>query len=276
MGDVTSIEWTDYTFSPWEGCEKVSEGCKHCYAEERNARFNPRDGGGASHWGPGSARLLRSENYWKQPLRWDREAFQSKTRPRVFCSSVSDVFEDRRELVPLRARLFRLIDECDHLDWLLLTKRPENMMRLVPPHWAEQWPDHVWAGTTVENQRRANERVPVLLKVPAAVRFLSCEPLLEQIDLSAADPLWAGVRLADGDRWTGTGGKIDWVICGGESGRGARPMREEWVRSLRDQCNAAGVAFLLKQKLDERGRKVSLPMLDGRRHAAFPNAGGSL
>jgi protein gp37 len=134
---------------------------------------------------------------------------------------------------------------------------------------AEGWP-FVWLGVSVEDQKTADERIPLLLRTPAAVRFISAEPLLGPLRLSDSDALWSGVELADGARWTGTGGKIDWVIAGAESGPGARPMDEDWVRSLRDQCQAAKVPFFLKQSVDARGRKVSLPLLDGLQWAEFP------
>ena len=226
MGENSDIQWTDHTFNPWEGCQRVSPGCEHCYAETRNARFHPRADGGPSHWGPRADRLMRSPAYWKQPEKWNREAKRDGGRRRVFCASLSDVFEDRPELVSPRARLFRLIEECDALDWLLLTKRPENMLRLAAV-WCGKWPANVWAGTTVEDQRRADERIPELLRVPAVVRFLSCEPLLEAVDVSNSG--------------------IDWIIVGGESGRGARDFHLDWADDIVKQCRGIGAAPFVKQ-----------------------------
>ena len=240
MSANSKIEWTHHTFNPWWGCQRVSPGCEHCYAEALSKRF------GRAQWGPGVPRVPTSEKMWKEPLRWNVAAREAGERRRVFCASMADVFEDLPELVPLRARLFDLVAKTPDLDWLLLTKRPENADRL----WSQAqydafngadslgptWAPNVWMGTTVEDQRRAEERIPRLLSVPAAVRFLSCEPLLGPVDFDKLAPL-AKPRA----------GRIDWVICGGESGGGARPMHIDWVRSLRDQCADDGVLFFFKQ-----------------------------
>lgn len=256
----TTIEWADYTFNPWVGCQRVSPGCEHCYAEAYDKRV-----GGAwvavdegrnrfkmLRWGPKAPRVRTSPANWKKPLKWDREAAEAGVRKRVFCASLADVFEDRAELVAWREDLFGLICMTPRLDWLLLTKRPENVTRLWPETIREpggpgvavtggpgpvEW-RNVWLGTTVEDQRRANERIPQLLRVPAAVRFLSCEPLLEAVDLDAA-----GAWGIDGD----TVERIDWVIIGGESGGGARRFDVAWARSLVKQCRVAGVAPFVKQ-----------------------------
>lgn len=175
-------------------------------------------------------------------------------RPRVFCASMADVFEDREDLFEPRARLFELIEATPWLDWLLLTKRPENIARHIAEiatPMCEAWdcegraPENVWLGTTVEDQTRANERIHHLLRVPAAVRFLSCEPLVGPVDLDEVpmDDRCYGVLGNAPDLPPG----IDWVIAGGESGPKARPMHPDWARSLRDQCAAAGVAFFFKQ-----------------------------
>jgi protein gp37 len=225
----SKIAWTTHTYNPWWGCQRVSPGCEHCYAETFSKRL------GKALWGPTAERQMAADGYWKQPLAWDRKARDANARHRVFCASMADVFEDRPELAAPRARLFRLIEATPHLDWLLLTKRPQNMVKLAQEAgWSGAWPDNVWAGTTVEDQRRANERIPHLLRVPARVRFLSCEPLLEQIDLSPSG-------------CPGLVGRIDWVIVGGESGPGARPFDLDWARSLRARCKAANVAYFFKQ-----------------------------
>lgn len=174
----TAIAWCNHTFNPWEGCQRASPGCENCYAETRDRRFT-----GGKHWGPNGVRRVTSASNWHQPRKWNTEAEKAGKRARVFCASLADVFEDRPELVEPRARLFALIAETPWLDWLLLTKRPENMVRLAPAAWADGWPANVWAGTTVEDQRRADERIPLLLEVPARVRFLSMEPLLEAVAL---------------------------------------------------------------------------------------------
>jgi protein gp37 len=220
------IEWTHHTFNPWWGCTKVSPGCKYCYAETWARRI------GQDVWGPGAKRRELTESYWRQPYVWNDQAAGATERPRVFCASMADVFEDRRELDDKRARLWTIIEKTKNLDWLLLTKRPQNFKKLAP--WELLWPDNVWLGVTAENQLWAEKRIPILLEQRANVVFLSCEPLLGPLDLS---------------QWTksSTSRRIDWVIGGGESGHHARSMHPEWIMSLRDQCKAAGIRFHFKQ-----------------------------
>lgn len=244
MGENSKIEWTTHSFNPWVGCSKVSAACKNCYAEAWAKRS------GLVQWGENAERRRTSDANWRKPLVWNNQA--NGTRPRVFCASLADVFEDHPTIQPgWRADLGRLIACTDKLDWLLLTKRPENVYRMLPDFWvnfAEPYamPSNVWIGTTVENQEEADRRIPELLKIPAKVRFLSCEPLLESIDLHA-------VTMADGDNLDrelmhlGYGTAIDWVIAGGESGGSARPSHPDWFRSLRDQCKSAVVPFFMKQ-----------------------------
>ncbi len=267
------IEWTDNTFNIVEGCKKVSPGCKNCYAETRDKIWHR-----GAHWGPNSTRKQMSESYWRKPALWNVQAYNENRKIKVFCSSLCDVFEDHPDLIEPRERLFKIIESTNNLIWQLLTKRPENILKLVPPHWVEKFPDNVWMGITVENQEYADIRIPFLLKVPARVRFLSCEPLLDKISLEKwFDQCPKSERvdgnghswLFDGDdpyvkcayckeyrdaRYGYTIGAsytikspINWVICGGESGRNARPMHMLWARALRDQCKAAGVAFFFKQ-----------------------------
>jgi protein gp37 len=244
MGQDTKIEWAHHTFNPWWGCVKVSPGCENCYALTLSKRY------GHNVWGPAktTSRRMMSEAYWKQPLKWNRAAQAVGTRARVFCASMADVFEEHPGVVEARARLFALIEATPNLDWLLLTKRPENIMRLMPRQWDESFygiPANVWLGTSVEDQRRADERIPHLLRVPARIRFLSCEPLLGPVNLDH--------YLIDD--WTRIGNDvhyhehppIHWLIVGGESGHGARPMHPDWTRALRDQAVAAGIVFHFKQ-----------------------------
>ena len=260
MAENSKIEWTHHTFNPWRGCEKVSPGCSHCYAETLSLR-NPKTLG---VWGRGGTRVIAAESYWRLPLKWDRDAAAAGERRRVFCASLADVFEGRPELARPRARLWNLIEVTPHLDWLLLTKRPENFHAMLP--WLNGRRDvqpNVWLGVSVEDQRRADERIPLLLRTPARVRFLSCEPLLGPVDL-AATGWWrcrgcGGVGTPENEvgmgRCGGCGREleardevgVDWVIVGGESGPGARPMRAEWARSLVRQCRDAGVACFVKQ-----------------------------
>lgn len=251
MGEDTKIQWCHHTFNPWRGCTKVSAGCAHCYAETLSKR-NP---GVLGVWGESGTRVVASESMWRQPLKWDKEAKAAGVRRRVFCASLADVFEDREELDVHRRRLFRLIRATLNLDWLLLTKRPDRVARILRRcldrwesrvqsgkrdadyWWVVDWmqngqpsgrvPDNVWLGASVEN-RAAKRRIDLLRETPAAVRFLSIEPLLE--DMGELD-------------LTG----IHWVIVGGESGPHARWCDLAWIRSVVAQCEAAGVAVFVKQ-----------------------------
>src|SRR5205814_337789 len=207
------------------GLYLMSPSFRHCYAEVLENRL------GLDLWGKGSDWRFLSESYWRQPLVWNRQAEATRTRARVFCASMADVFENLRELDPLRKRLWALIDKTPYLDWLLLTKRPEVIADLVP--WGVTWPDNVWLGATMENQKWADRRAPALLRYPAAVRFVSCEPLLGPIDLG---PWLSQERQRS----------INWVIAGGESGHHARPTHPEWFEALRDQCHAHSVSFHFK------------------------------
>lgn len=246
----SKIEWTDHTFNPWIGCQKVSAGCANCYAESFANRF------GLAEWGAAGTRVRTSAVNWRQPLSWNRKAQAKGVRAKVFCASLADVFEDREEVAPWRADLFDLIAQTKSLDWLLLTKRPENVNCMVPARWLAPglWPVNVWIGTSVENQAAADERIPHLLEVPAQVRFLSMEPLLGYVDLSGrtVDDVWIDQDYADSDPELGRvvareGWPIHWVIVGGESGEHARPMLEPWARYALYQCGAAGVPFFFKQ-----------------------------
>lgn len=258
MAENSAIEWTDHTFNFWEGCQKVGPGCDHCYAEARNARFG---GGVAPNWGPGAPRRLTSPANRRKPLRWQAQAdaFQAAhgRRQRVFCSSLADVFDNA---VPAdwRRELFDLIDETPALDWLLLTKRIGNVRSMLSEMGRDACPQNVWLGATVVNQAEADRDIPKLLAAPAQVRFLSMEPLLGPVNLRT-------LPIADSEEWdcrnrgtpalAGRSGpslppiraSLDWVIVGGESGPGARPMHPDWARSLRAQCAAAGVPFMFKQ-----------------------------
>lgn len=311
MGENSKIEWCEHTFNPWIGCTKVSPGCAHCYAE-KSTRARVLRADGHETWGKGAERSLTSDANWKQPLKWNREAGLAwenwtravdaragdsgpmPTRPRVFCASLADWLDDE---VPIEwlARLLHLIMDTPNLDWLLLTKRPQNfrprleallsryprcnltlaeaLLRVRIETMLHGWNsitfaapelgrENYWIGTTVEDQARADERIPHLLDIPAHVRFLSCEPLLSAVDLERINLPekcdWCGEPTAfnvftgnvfcagscDGPQLIN---RIHWVICGGESGSNARPMHPDWARSLRDQCVSAGVPFFFKQ-----------------------------
>lgn len=209
MGKETSIEWTHHTFNPWWGCVRVSAACDHCYAETWAKRL------GEDVWGAKSKRRFFGDAHWKEPLKWDRDAKAQNIRRRVFCASMADVFENRNDLIPHRLRLLELIDATPHLDWLLLTKRIHLVRKQLPKGY--ELPSNVWLGATVENQTAAGKRLKYLLEFTTpSVRFLSCEPLLGPLDLRE----WL--------QFGPTGKRVDWVIAGGESGPGSRPMEPRW------------------------------------------------
>jgi len=275
--EMSKIEWTHFTFNPWWGCTKISAGCKNCYAETLDARFK------GGHWGDNTTRRFFGDKHWSRPLAWNRKAERDGVRYRVFCASMADVFEEHldeygtpnTQQSEARWRLWRLIKATPHLDWLLLTKRPENHY-LVPPSWqtGSRRPLNVWLGVTAENQEQADIRIPILLEVRwPAVRFISYEPALGPIDLNAfvCDRSGGMVEHVDGYAvWPQKKAHgLDWVICGGESGPGRREMNPNWVRSMWAQCCGAGIPFFYKQKV-EGGKKISLPSLDGVQHAEFP------
>jgi protein gp37 len=297
MAENSKIEWTDHTFNPWIGCTKVGPGCDNCYAEAREDKRLHR-----VQWGPGKPR--HRTKTWGDPVKWNaaHESFyaQHGRRQRVFCASLADVFDN--DVDPSwRRDLFNLIRATPKLDWLLLTKRIGNAVRMLP--WANEgapgnmvaggmiWPN-IWLGATVVNQEEADRDIPKLLATPAARRFLSMEPLLGPVELA--------------DNWLYGAGtdepRVDWVIVGGESGHGARPMHPDWARGLRDQCEAAGVPFLFKQwgewcpwgqqpaaytgpfdhtkasfqdfgegaRMERIGKKAAGRLLDGRTHDGVP------
>jgi len=299
----TNIEWTGtplpdgtvlpgYTFNPWIGCTEDTEDdgtespeCRGCYAREgQNHRVSKAKG--LPLWGPTAHRQVTSVSYWRQPLRWNREAQESGIRRKVFCASLADVFEefngeltgDTRcwgSLDDVREVLWQLVDETPSLDWLLLTKRPQNVLGMVPGEWLHSrgcqvhqqggcggtcrvWPDHVWIGTTSGTRKGFDRRVQHLRPIPAPVRFLSLEPLLEDLHLQPADLH-----------------QIDWAIAGGESektsGPRARPLHPAAARNVRDACAAAGVPFFFKQW----GEWVSLSEVEGPgEHFYFPDGAG--
>jgi protein gp37 len=238
VGENSKIEWTTHTMDPWLGCSRVSPACEHCYAEAMSNHYRWATWGAAT---AGGTRKVTSRANWSEPPRWNRQAHKLAARARVFCASLADIFEEfhgtvigdvtleTANLDYQRARLFGLIEQTEHLDWLLLTKRPENITRMIPLSWRAAMPANVWLGTTVEDQQRADVRIPRLLENNAAVRFLSIEPQLGPIDLSSYIT------------------EIDWVIAGGESGPGSRPTQVAWARSIRDQCVAAQVSYFYKQ-----------------------------
>jgi protein gp37 len=239
--DKSGIEWTEASWNPVTGCSKVSPGCAHCYAEALSLRF----GWSRKPWLPEHAErnVVLHDERLEQPLRW--------RRPRmIFVNSMSDLFH---ELVPLSfiERVFTVMRTAEQHTFQILTKRHERMTALAP---RLTWPANVWMGVSIENRRWA-ERAEHLRQVPAAVRFISAEPLLGPLE---------GLNL---DR-------IDWVIAGGESGRGHRPVQAEWLRDLRDACTDAGVAFFFKQWGGPRSKSGGRS-LDGREHSDMPRVGAA-
>lgn len=227
MAENSKIEWTDHTFNPWIGCQKVSPGCDHCYAESLSKRY------GWVEWGPHGERKRTSAANWKKPRQWAKAARGAERRPRVFCASLADVF-DNQAPTEWRKDLFDLIAATPELDWLLLTKRPENLARMFP---TGLWMN-VWLGTTCEDQERYDRRWPLLAaqrNVP--VRFISYEPAIGPLRIqSMALVLDYPVKMFP-----------DWIICGGESGPGARMMQPQWASDIKADCELVGVNFFMKQ-----------------------------
>jgi protein gp37 len=245
VADETAIGWTDKTFNPWLGCSRVSPACAHCYADTL-----ARNRMGLHLWGDDAPRKLTSDSNWRKPLTWNRRSPEEHGHPtRVFCASMADVFEDRPELAPWRARLFALIEEMPYLDWQLLTKRPENALRMAA--WDGAWPVNVWLGVSIENARYT-WRADVLREIPAAVRFISAKPLLGSLfDGSGVATPASGEGVTESPSLE-TGSRPDarsrraplnlagtsWIITGGESGANHRPLNLDHVRELRDACLA--------------------------------------
>jgi protein gp37 len=255
MGQNSKIAWTHATFNAWRGCTKIDAACLNCYADKMSVR-NPNVLG---VWGPRGTRVVASESYWRQPLKWDAAAKAAGERRRVFCASLADVFEGP-ETMPLecvakigaaRVRLFALIESTPSLDWLLLTKRPENMKLILPAKWLDEPQPNAWLGVTAGDPKGWDNRVPILLNTPAAVRFVSVEPMLEAIDCTLSCNHECAYQEPDTGAWVCQGCEetpaLDLVICGCESGPRRRPMKTEWAISLRKQCFNDGIAFFMKQ-----------------------------
>jgi protein gp37 len=248
MGEQTTISWTDHTFNPWIGCTRVSPGCDKCYAErewDQRRHF--------VEWGPHGKRR-RTTSTWGDPVRYNENAAEFHTiynrRQRIFCASIADVF-DNQAPNEWRADLWRLIRETPAVDWQLLTKRPQNIVKMLPPDWGDGYAN-VWLGTSTEDELHYRVRWPILVHIPAVVHFISYEPALGPLG-----PIDIGERLPD------------WIICGGESGPDPRPMSLDWARDVRDQCAAAHIAFFFKQN-GGSGSKKGGALLDGREHHEWP------
>lgn len=259
MGDRTQISWCDHTWNIWWGCSKVSPGCDHCYADTFDHRL------GGERWGPTAPRRFFGDAYWAKPLAWNAAAEKAGVRASVFCSSMADwaeihqVPEIRERQDEARDRLWRLINATPWLDWLMLTKRPENFDALLP--WTVSNarptpPPNVTLMVTGENTEQMLRRTAILRATPAARRGISAEPLLEHI------PAWAWDE-ALGGKFYG----VHWLIVGDESGTSRRPAQLDWVRTAREAALRHGVAFHFKQ-WNGSGKTVHLPIIDGRRHDA--------
>jgi len=230
VGEKTKISWTDHTFNPWWGCTNVSPGCDHCYAESSSNRW------GFKIWGKDSARRFFGEKHWNEPIKWNQKAKEEGIRRKVFCASMCDILEEWQpspgeegRLDMERERLFSLVESTPSLDWLLLTKRPQNYLRMLPQPWLDNPRSNVWVMTTVESPEYL-WRLDAILRIPAVVRGASWEPGLAYVDFKP----YAGIDSL-------------WVIGGGESGAACRPFEVAWARQVRDDCRAIGARFFLKQ-----------------------------
>lgn len=305
---TTKIEWTEKTWNPVRGCSLVSEGCRNCYAMRQARRFHgpgqPYEGlthivNGRPVW---TGKVVCDESRLEDPLHWRKPC-------RIFVNSMSDLFH---EDVPINFILsvFDIIERCPQHTFQVLTKRPERMKTILngliwynagehnaaafsPPNDYSalatamgtgarklQPLANFWLGVSVEDQETANERIPLLLQTPAAVRWVSYEPALAEVDFTGIP----NPGFAEGQRWYHSlegyawesdgdtcpeGIHLDWIVAGAESGLRARPANIDWFRLVRDQCVAAGVPFFLKQFADH-GRKIGTPELDGVRWMQYP------
>lgn len=250
MAENSGIEWTHHTFNPWIGCTKVSPACDNCYAEAWDKRGLQ---GGPARWGPHAIRTRTKT--WGNPVKWNRKAGREGRRCRVFCASLADVFDNHKSIRPQwRHDLWTLIRQTPNLDWLMLTKRPQNIARFLPDDWGDGYAN-VWLGTSTENRTEMLRRGEYLSRIPARVTFWSAEPLLGDLGI-----IPVGIMPS-------------WVITGGENGSNFRPVDPDWFRGLRDQCATAGVPFLFKQwegrsqkEIKAKGRE-----LDGVVHDGYPS-----
>ncbi|WP_298697401.1 DUF5131 family protein [uncultured Brevundimonas sp.] len=271
MADSTAIEWTDHTFNPWIGCMKVSPLCDHCYAETlvtQKKWFTPdktsavRKAAESYVWGgPGSGvgnRKRTSEATWKSPRNWNRKAAKAGTRPFVFCASLADVY-DNAAPAAWRSDLFDVVRDTPNLVWLFLTKRPQNIIRLSEA--AGGLPPNVALGGSAGMQKEVAPTVGHLANAKVRLKplftFVSAEPLLEPVSFMSEPDVRNAMKM------------IDWVIVGGESGSGAREMKLEWARSIRDEL-PPHVTFNFKQAGGWPGRGKGADLLDGRRYFARP------
>lgn len=258
MGKNSGIAWTDHTFNPWWGCQKVSDGCVNCYAETLSNRFG-------EFWGANNPRRFFGDKHWNEPITWNAASGRKGIKERVFCGSMCDWLEERHDsinddLLENRDCLMLLIEETPNLIWLMLTKRIENLERLIGHRWlkpgGEGIPQNVWIGITAENQKALDMRWPILQELITKYRidhtFLSLEPLLGPIDLA---------RVCLNIQYDIL--PVDWIITGAESGIHRREMKPEWEKAIRWQCIENDIPYFCKQMVID-GVMVHLPILDGR------------
>ncbi|MCJ7802739.1 MAG: phage Gp37/Gp68 family protein [Candidatus Marinimicrobia bacterium] len=248
---MTKIEWTDRTWNPNQGCTKVSEGCKNCYAEKMHKRLNAM---GIDKYQNDFNKVQLWLQSLTEPTKWKKPS-------KVFVNSMSDTFHRNLTFEKID-EVFKTMKHCNKHTYQVLTKRPDRALEFI--EWKRKQPgiiktwkfsDNIWMGVTIENQEQANKRIPLLLEIPAKVRFVSVEPMLGPVDLEFIEQFnsenkhvcYYQVLKPIKNSNDANRPALNWVICGGESGHNARPMHPDWVRSLRDQCEAANVPFFFKQ-----------------------------
>lgn len=259
MGTNSGIGWTGNTWNPWKSCRKISPACKFCYMYRDMER-----------WGQDPTKVTRSKSTFNEPLKW-------KDPTLIFTCSWSDWFIEEADAWRMEA--WEIIKKTPHHTYQILTKRPERILKCLPPDWGDGYPN-VWIGVSVENQEYADLRIPILLNVPAHVRFLSCEPLLGDINISQSVRLWkfqnSGSFESDYEHL------LHWVIIGGESGHGKHPedksvkyqYREsklEWISSITQQCREAGVPVFVKQLGTHLSKEMKLADKTGSDIDEFPD-----
>lgn len=272
MGKNSAIKWTDDTFNPWIGCSRVSPGCAHCYAEIENGKKKWNKAG----WGPDAPRSLTGT--WRNPVKANAEAKKAGVRTKMFVASLADVFDDHPSILQRwRDDLWALIRATPNLDWLVLTKRPENFARFLPPGWGKKGYKNVWLGVTAETGEWANRRLPILAATPAMVRFASVEPLLDDDFFAHLTPE-GRAALAAMDQII-VAGESDQVVRKGDTLRG-RPLGAKVVREMLAFCREQGIAFFFKQwgTVDQSGqaaRNKEPALLDGVGYEEYPVVTGS-
>lgn len=222
----TAIEYTTHTWSPWYGCTRISSGCQNCFAERWAKRF------GIVQWGKGKPRRLASIEQWRKPLDWNERTPGASVLIDLCDPFDPDVDKNWRE------QMFWTIERTPRLTWLLLTKRPGHALQYWPTSWCRRPPTNALIGVSVEDQASADDRIPLLLKVPSERRWISAEPLLGPIDLHLHETAQGSGRIRDG---------VHWIVVGGESGPGARECRLEWVQSIVEQSRGAEIPCFVKQ-----------------------------